>query len=241
MPIGRCGARSCKAEEEARRKAEEERLRLEAEERAAAEKAAKKDAKKGPAKKGKAEVAVEEPKEEPPQEEPAAEEAADGGDAEPPAPAVQTPEQKIAILIEQQVQAKAHKPNIIVDGLNFDEEGYNFLYVNRLLPETVIMVDSQQPRAEGEEGEEGEPEPAPEAEGGEGAAPVKKEGPFDRTDGKLYQKYMDEWVAKFNLDPTEEDAVPEEAGGEEDGGVAGGDRPPPGKAPPRQEVWVGSV
>mmetsp|Transcript_39752 Transcript_39752/g.64548 ORF Transcript_39752/g.64548 Transcript_39752/m.64548 type:complete len:2162 (-) Transcript_39752:464-6949(-) len=229
--------RRIEEEERNRKAAEEERKRID-KERAAAEAKAKKD-KKAPVKvqgkKGKA-VQQQEEEEEPPKTEDAAPEGEEGGEAEdaeaaeaPPEAPPDTPEMKIAKIIQEKISAKIHKPNILVDALTFDEEGFAFLYENRLLPETVIIMNSAKQNAEGAEvEEEAEPE---EAEEGDAAAAAAAEGkPFDRTNAKLYSKYIADLVAKFLLDPNEEDAAPEEEAAPEEGGEEEGEASPEGEA-----------
>lgn len=105
-----------------------------------------------------------------------------------------------------QVRVKLDRPNIVVDALEFDVAGMEWLYENRLLLETVLLLDGNpSAAAEEEEEAEGDPDPAdPEAE-----TPAVVPEPVDLGQPKPYQKYMRRLLKRFREGPTEEELEPE--------------------------------
>eukprot|EP01065_Artemidia_motanka_P021129 TRINITY_DN2521_c0_g1_i3.p1 TRINITY_DN2521_c0_g1~~TRINITY_DN2521_c0_g1_i3.p1 ORF type:complete len:2222 (+),score=1099.16 TRINITY_DN2521_c0_g1_i3:119-6784(+) len=219
-------------ERERLKKLEEERLRREEEERKAKErKAAKAAAKrkeggeKGDDKKKKAKDKQKRKDEEeaPPEDEQKEAEVKEEAAVQPP-----THEERMQAKVDAAIEAASKWPPLVVSGLDFQEADIDFLYEQRLLPETVVCIDWQPPpvpedeEAGGDDDGDDPPEPdaadgddppdaEPDADAEEGEKP---KGPFDRSDPAQYRGYIESLLARLQGGEGEEEP-PEEADGAE--------------------------
>eukprot|EP00906_Rhabdomonas_costata_P023198 RCo033399 len=144
-----------------------------------------------------------------------------GDDPAPPEPEDETQlteEQKLVRAIQAQVQRKESNPNLVVNGLELDFDGLEFLYKQRLLPQTIVVLDPQKPKPTDEEAEEqdeddNEQDAKPEEEEEEEEEelpPGTKPYPFELRNGKLYRRFIKWVLARITAEEEEEEAPPAE-------------------------------